>query len=280
MQDIKTFPPSEETGLSSDVGKGLTEKIIRSPIESRISTPQSDDIESIGSREGQEKVGHGIFHRLLQRSNTGQPIDTSPPPDGGLRAWATVVLCHFALFTTFGWTQAYGVLQTHYMSALNLPSSSTSWIGSLSACLMLVMSTVSGRLTDAGYFHQTLFIGTCLQILGFFATSVADTYWQLMLSHGVCIGLGGGLVFCPAMSIVGTYFAKKRSLALAICAIGNSVGGLVFAAILQNMIPSVGFGWAMRTCGFLGMDIAFSFHFFLILREGFQGISVVSPSRL
>jgi hypothetical protein len=68
------------------------------------------------------------------------------------------------------------------------------------------------------------------------------------------------------MSVVGTYFSKRRSLALAICAIGNSVGGLVFAAILQNMIPSVGFGWAIRTCGFLVMvSVNFSERNFLFL---------------
>lgn len=257
MQDNSiAYEKREQQPLSLDSGKGqaLTEnsKVV---LESGISTPQSgrkDESIELASFEV-DKNRYGILRRLLRRSNEGKPIDTSPPPDGGVRAWATVALCHMALFTTFGFVQSYGVLQTHYVSALDLPASTVSWIGSLSACLMLVMATFSGRLTDAGYFHQTLAVGTFLQLLGYFTAASAKTYWQLLLSHGVCIGLGDGLVFCPCMSIVGTYFSKHRSLALAICSIGNSVGGLVFAAILQNMIPAVGFPWAMRTCAFIVM---------------------------
>ncbi|KAF8866460.1 MFS general substrate transporter [Acephala macrosclerotiorum] len=240
--------------VDAEKGLNLTEnsKIIN---ESGASTSRSDregESHELASLEA-EKERNGVLRRLLNRFNEGRPIDTCPPPDGGVRAWVTVVLCHMALFTTFGFVQSYGVLQTHYVSALDLPASTAAWIGSLSACLMMVMATFSGRLTDAGYFHQTLAVGTFLQLLGYFTTAVAKTYWQLLLSHGLCIGLGGGLVFCPCMSIVGTYFSKHRSLALAICAIGNSVGGLAFAAVLRNMIPSVGFPWAMRTCGFIVM---------------------------
>ncbi|KAE8452210.1 hypothetical protein EG329_001677 [Mollisiaceae sp. DMI_Dod_QoI] len=250
--NLNQIEKEARASLALDVEKRLTEKV-NSFTDDGISTPLSN--QDAGSLEV-GKTKHGMswtFRRLLQRSNTGKPIDTSPPPDGGVRAWVTVFLCHMALFTTFGFVQSYGVLQSYYVLALDLPSSTTSWIGSLSACIMMVMSTFSGRLTDAGYFHQTLAMGTCLQLLGYFAASASKTYWQLLLSHGVCIGLGGGLVFCPVVSLVGTYFSRRRTLALAICAIGNSVGGLVFAAILQNMIPSVGFAWAMRTCGFIVM---------------------------
>lgn len=118
---------------------------------------------------------------------------------------------------------------------------------------MLVIGAFSGRLSDAGYFHQLLFLGTALQILGYFTAAISTTYWQILLSHGVCLGIAGGLVFVPTMSIAGTYFSKKRPFALAIVALGNSVGGLVFAAILQNVLPSLGYAWAMRICGFVVM---------------------------
>jgi MFS family permease len=145
-------------------------------------------------------------------------------------------------FNTFGFVNAYGVLQSYYVSRFDLPPSTVSWIGSLSAFLVLFISTFSGRLTDAGYFHQTLLLGTILQLLGFFAASFAKTYWQVLLAHGICIGVGGGLIFIPAISLVGTYFTKRRSLALAICAVGNSFGGLIFSAILQSLLPKLGYG--------------------------------------
>jgi MFS family permease len=186
-----------------------------------------------------------------QKSNCSSDIETNPPPDGGLKAWTITIMAHMAGFNTFGFVNAYGVLQAYYVSRFDLPPSTVSWIGSLSAFLMFFVSTFSGRLTDAGYFHQTLLLGTVIQLLGFFATSFAKTYWQVLLAHGVCIGLGGGLIFIPAISLVGTYFTKRRSLALAICAVGNSFGGLIFSAILQSLLPKLGYGWAMRVCGFV-----------------------------
>ncbi|KAN0122157.1 MFS monocarboxylate transporter [Hyaloscypha variabilis] len=177
-----------------------------------------------------------------QKSNSSSDIDTNPPPDGGLRAWTITIMAHMAGFNTFG-----------FVSRFDLPPSTVSWIGSISAFLMFFISGFSGRLTDAGYFHQTLLLGTTLQLLGFFAASFAKTYWQVLLAHGVCIGVGGGLVFIPAISLVGTYFTKHRSLALAICAVGNSFGGLIFSAILQSVLPRLGYGWAMRVCGFVIM---------------------------
>lgn len=182
---------------------------------------------------------------------TPEDIDPSPPPDGGMTAWGVVLMSHFAGFNTFGFLNAYGVLQQHYTISLNLPPSTVSWIGSLQAFLLFFVSAFSGRLTDAGYFHQTLFIGSVLYLGGMFALASSTTYWQFLLSQGVAVGIGGGLVFCPTLSLVGTYFSKRRSLALSICAIGNSLGGLIFAAILQSMMPILGFAWAIRTCAFV-----------------------------
>jgi MFS family permease len=192
-----------------------------------------------------------FFYRIFLPSPNG--TSDTPPPDGGLRAWTIVLMSHLAGFNTFGFLNAYGVLQSYYVSSLSLPPSTISWIGSLQAFLLLFVSFLSGRLTDAGYFQHLLVAGTLVNLIGFISLSFSTQYYQILLSQGVCIGLGGGMVFCPSMSIVGTYFDKKRSMALAVVAIGNSIGGLVFAAILQNCIPRYGFGWAMRICGIVAM---------------------------
>ncbi len=203
-----------------------------------------------------------LLHLALEKSHSDPLIDETPP-DGGFKAWLVVFFSHQAGFNTFGFLNAYGVLQAYYVSTLDLPPSTISWIGSLTAFLMLFIGAFSGRLSDAGYFHQMLFLGTILQIVGFIGASFSTTYWQILLSHGICLGIGGGLVFVPAMSIVGTYFTTQRALALAIVAIGNSVGGLVFAAILQNCIPALGYAWTMRVCGLVVMASSVPANFLL-----------------
>lgn len=117
--------------------------------------------------------------------------------------------------------------------------------------LLLFISTWTGRLTDAGYFKQVIILGTVLQILGLFMTSLSTQYWQLFVAQGVCLGLGNGCLFCPTISLVSTYFVKKRSLAIGVVACGSATGGLVFPAMVQQLLPKVGFGWTLRALGFV-----------------------------
>ncbi len=117
--------------------------------------------------------------------------------------------------------------------------------------LLFFISTWTGRLTDAGYFKQIIILGTVLQILGLFMASLSTQYWQLFLAQGVCLGLGNGCLFCPMISLVSTYFSKKRSLAIGMVACGSATGGLVFPAMVQQLLPKVGFGWTLRALGFV-----------------------------
>ena len=81
--------------------------------------------------------------------------------------------------------------------------------------------------------------------------SLSTTYWQLFLAQGVCCGIGNGCLFCPALSLLSTYFSKKRSLAIGIAAAGSATGGMVFPAMVQQLLPKVGFPWTMRALGFI-----------------------------
>jgi len=76
-------------------------------------------------------------------------------------------------------------------------------------------------------------------------------YWQFLLCQGVGVGIGCGMVFRPAMGIIGQWFRRKRGLAMGITALGSSIGGTVFPIAAQNLIPRVGFPWTMRIFGFI-----------------------------
>jgi MFS family permease len=86
-------------------------------------------------------------------------------------------------------------------------------------------------------------------VAGIIATSFATEYWHFLLSHGVCKGLGDGIVFCPAVAVIGTYFQRKRAVAMSIGAAGTATGGLLFPIIAQRLMPKVGFAWTVRVMG-------------------------------
>lgn len=137
------------------------------------------------------------------------------------------------------------------MTALDRTPSEISWVGSVQVFLLFFIGTFTGRLTDAGYFRPVFIVGTLTGVLGLFMASISTTYWQLFLSQGVCFGLGCGCLFCPALSQLSTYFSTKRSLAIGIAAAGSATGGMIYPAMVQQLLPKIGFPWTMRSLAFI-----------------------------
>ncbi|KAK0649262.1 major facilitator superfamily domain-containing protein [Cercophora newfieldiana] len=174
----------------------------------------------------------------------------SPPPDGGLRAWTQVLVAHLVAINAWGYLNSFGLFQSHYTETLSSASpASISFVGSLQIFLSFLIGSVSGRALDAGYLRHCLALGSALQVLGIFMTSVSTEYWHFLLAHGLCKGLGDGLVFCPATAVVSTYFVRRRAFALGVGAAGTATGGLIFPIIAQQLMPRVGFGWTVRVMG-------------------------------
>ncbi|KAL4951322.1 major facilitator superfamily domain-containing protein [Aspergillus filifer] len=213
----------------------------------------SDDVRSIRDPPGDEETGFDSQNRDLEKTPTNvshivafaartlsavrtseSGKDIGPPPDGG-------------------WLACFGVFQTYYTETLGRSASDISWVGSIQIFLLFFIGTFSGRATDAGYFKITLAIGATLELFCIFMTSLCTKYWQLFLAQGLGQGIGCGLMFCPTIALTPTYFSKNRSVAIGIVASGSATGGLVFPAVVMRLLPRIGFGWTMRTLGFISL---------------------------
>ncbi|KAL2868562.1 major facilitator superfamily domain-containing protein [Aspergillus lucknowensis] len=169
-------------------------------------------------------------------------------PNGGFRAWLHVALCHTVFLNTWGLANSYGVFQQYYTHTLDRSQSDISWIGGIQMFLLLFVGAFSGRATDAGYFRHCFVAGAVLQALGFCMASLSTTYYQILLSQAVCVGLGSGLVFTPGLSVMGSYFTEKRSVAVGLAASGAATGGILYPATANALLhhPGIGYGWTMR----------------------------------
>lgn len=203
-------------------------------------------------RAQEEKSQRLSLSRVLSsRSAASSWRDPGPPPDGGVQAWTQVLMAHLVVISTWGFIISFGVFQIHYELKLKRSPSDISWIGSIQLFLTFLIGTVSGRALDAGYFHQAFGAGMALQMVGIFTVAEATSYWQVMLAQGVCLGVANGLQFCPTLSLLSTYFAKRKGLAIGIVASGSSVGGLIYPSIVRELLPKVGFAWTVRVLGFV-----------------------------
>ncbi|KAK1640120.1 riboflavin transporter MCH5 [Colletotrichum phormii] len=192
-----------------------------------------------------------VVSRIASRVTSRSTIAPGPPPDGGLRAWLCVFGTFLVVMNTWGMINSFGAFQSYYITQLNRSPSDISWIGSIDIFFLFFIGTFTGRLTDAGYFRSVATVGSVLVVAGTLSASACTQYWQLLLAQGVCVGLGNGCLFCPAVALVSTYFAKRRSFAIGITACGSGAGGVIFPIVIREMLPRAGFGWTMRTLGFI-----------------------------
>jgi MFS family permease len=179
---------------------------------------------------------------------TAQGANTASFPDGGLRAWLTVFGSFCCLFCSFGWINAMGVFQEYYQSVLfpNYSTSAISWIVSLEAFMIFIGGVIYGKLYDNFGPRHLILGGTFFHVFGLLMTSFSTQYYQILLSQGICSPLGASAVLYPALSSTSSWFYRHRALALGIVATGASFGGIIWPIFVQNLIPRIGFPWAMR----------------------------------
>ena len=98
-----------------------------------------------------------------------------------------------------------------------------------------------GRLSDRfGLFRPLL--GASLAIgAGFVLAALSSTILGFALAHGVLIGLVGcAVTFAPLMADTALWFARRRGVAVAVCASGNYLAGAVWPPLMEHFIATQG----------------------------------------
>lgn len=95
--------------------------------------------------------------------------------------------------------------------------------------------------------------GTFGLVFGHMMLSLCTEFWQVVLSQGFVVGLGGGCLFVPALAVIQPYFSSRLGLALGLAATGSSLGGILYPIIFINLIDKVGFPWTTRIIGFIAL---------------------------
>ncbi|TFK88993.1 MFS general substrate transporter [Polyporus arcularius HHB13444] len=173
-------------------------------------------------------------------------------PDGGLRAWLTVLGSAAFLFCC-GQLTAFGVFETWYSEhqLQSVSPSTISWIGSIQLWVLYFSGAFLGRIFDAYGPRVILIPGSVLLVLGTMLTSICTRFYQFLIVQGLCTGLAYGMLFYPSFASISTHFKKYRATAMGIAIAGSGLGGVVLPIIYRQLFVRIGFGWTVRLSGFL-----------------------------
>lgn len=158
-------------------------------------------------------------------------------------------------FNTWGMINTFAVFQTYYESGklFTASSSDISWIGSIQCFLLQLTGIVAGPIYDRGYLRLLIITGSFLVVFGLMMLSLCTEFWQALLAQAFCIGIGGGLLFTPTVSLIPTWFSTHMGLAVGIASSGSSLGGVIYPIVLYRLLDEVGFPWAVRSIGFIAL---------------------------
>lgn len=199
-------------------------------------------------------------HLLPSPPNTNSP-SPSPcppaPPNGGLWAWLQLFAGFLLLFNSWGIINTFGVFQSYYEMGLVFQASPSqiSWIGSAQAFFIMFSGIVTGPLYDRGHIRVLITLGGLLTVIGHVTLGSCSRYWQVLLSQGICGGLGAGCLYVPTISLLPTYFSTRLGLAIGVANAGAAFGGVVFPLMLSRLLDSssVGFAWAVRAMALMSL---------------------------
>jgi hypothetical protein len=115
-----------------------------------------------------------------------------------------------------------------------------------------MLGCVAGPLFDGGYLRHLLIGGRTIYSFCFMMASISSKYYQILLTHGIGVGVGKGLILSPSVSSLQHHFARSRyrTLAYGLQASGSAIAGIYFPICLNYMLPTLGFGWTMRIRAF------------------------------
>ncbi|KHJ92922.1 hypothetical protein OESDEN_07176, partial [Oesophagostomum dentatum] len=161
-------------------------------------------------------------------------------PDGGW-GWVVVIGSFFIHVFADGFVYSFGVMVNVLMQEFNSDNTMASFIISLLTGLTLGSGPLASAVCNKYGCRMTVIIGACIAFVGCTTASFATAMWHIVFSVGVIMGVGFGLMYCPAIVIVTMYFEKRRSLATGIAVAGAGVGTVLFSPINDFIITN--FGW-------------------------------------
>jgi MFS family permease len=162
----------------------------------------------------------------------------------------------------FGVAYSFGAFFTPMAAEFHSGSGATSIFFSITAFLWFTLGVVSGRASDRFGTRWVMAVGAVVMGAGLVLTSFVHQLWLGYLTYGIGVGVGTACGYVPMVAVVGSWFDRRRGLAMGVAISGIGVGTLAGAPVATALIAL--YGWrqtyllfgvvsflVLAVCGFL-----------------------------
>lgn len=131
------------------------------------------------------------------------------------------------------------------------------------ACAMMI----SGRFLKPTTLRRMVIMGTLLIASGWFLSSLATSYVMLILSYGMLLGTGVGMVYGVPIYMAQKLFPARSGMMAGIILLGFGMSPLITAPLANLIITQLSLDIAFLMFGLMTLVIQLPLSFTFILRE-------------
>ncbi|XP_013199339.1 monocarboxylate transporter 4 [Amyelois transitella] len=220
-------------------------------------------------RERELRSLHRTVPALRRRELDTRAIKHHFYPEGGW-GWIVCGAAFLAHLLSTGLQLAYGALHVYALRHLGPTADHAVWAGAI----CVGVSRAAGALVSSRKKSPRLaaLVGGLLLPLACLFTSFATQLHQTMLSYGVVLGIGCGLVREAAGLVLGAYFRRRRQFVELVAHAGGGVGIALFSVAYKEAVGKL--GWRLGLQAVTGILVLAFF-----LSAVYRSASLYHPQR-
>ncbi|MDC0948397.1 MFS transporter [Gammaproteobacteria bacterium] len=154
--------------------------------------------------------------------------------------WLIVSAVFLLVGTAAGTIYAFSVFFEDISQKFNASRSQTSLIFSSAEFVWFLSGFLGGFLSDRFGPARIVLCGAVLMACGFLLASQSRTITEIVLAYSIGVGIGGGFIYIPAISLVPRWFKRKRGLATGIALCGVGLGTFSFPLLGETLLEPLG----------------------------------------
>ncbi|CAK9293502.1 unnamed protein product [Gordionus sp. m RMFG-2023] len=171
-------------------------------------------------------------------------------------AWAALLASFLGCFVAGGICFSMGVYYSEYLLLFNPVQ--VALLTSTPGSLILLLGMVSQFLSNQIGYMPTLIIGSLISAIGFCLSYLSLNIYILIVTQGLLVGTGAGIIFTAAISVNRIYFNRKYLLANALAMSGTALGCLCFPILITKLITNYGIRGSLLINGGIFLNVCIS----------------------
>jgi MFS transporter, OFA family, oxalate/formate antiporter len=190
-----------------------------------------------------------------------------------------MILSSILMMLLMGTVYAYSVFRYHIEAEYQVSTFLSGMPYMTSLFFYALSMMISGRLLKPSRLRRFVFLGTLLIALGWFISGLTTQFIVLILSYGILIGTGVGMVYGVPIYMVQKLFPKKSGMMTGIILLGFGMSPLVTAPLASALIQNTDLQTTFYIFSILFIVIQLPLSYLFILKE-YTEFKAITPDTI